>query len=166
MVVFKSKYLTKPLPRFLIDTGSELNIIKESLLKSHVPVQSHTFYRLAGINDGLINTLGCVIVNLGDVKSRLNIVSDSFPISADGILGVEFLREQEATLSFKDGSISFGNPCETVAFTNHDTLYLPARTKTLVQINIQNPSRSAGYIPRVNAGPGLYYYSTPDLRII
>ena len=39
---------------------------------------------------------------------------------------------------------------------NHDVLYLPARTKTLVQISIENHARSAGYIPRINAGPGLF----------
>ena len=154
-MIFKSKSLTKALPRFLIDTGSELNIIKAKLLKPNVMIQTNTLFRLAGIGKDLINTLGSAIINLGGVNCRLNIVPDDFPIEADGILGVEFLREQGATLSFKDRSLSFGHPRETTPFLSHDTFYLPARTKTLVQVTIQNPTRSTGYIPRINAGPGL-----------
>ena len=101
MVIFRSKSLTKALPRFLIDTGSELNIIKTKLLKPNVMIQTNTLFRLAGIDKDLINTLGSATINLGGVNCRLNIVSDDFPIEADGILGVEFLREQGATLSFK-----------------------------------------------------------------
>ena len=86
------------------------------------------------------------------------VVSDDFPIETDGILGVEFLREQGATLSFKDSSLFFGHPRETISFISHDTFHLPARTymETLVQIAIKNPTRGTGYIPRINAGPGLF----------
>ena len=55
------------MPRFLIDTGSELNIIKFKLLKPNVPVQKDTLYRLAGITEGLIKIFGYVNLKFNGV---------------------------------------------------------------------------------------------------
>ena len=129
----KSKELIKDMPRFLIDTGSELNIIKQGLLKTNVFIDKNTMYGLPGINEGLVLTQECARIKLGNVYCRLNIVPDEFPIQADGILGVEFLREQEATLSFRDDTLHWGNPRETVPQTS-------------------NPNRATGYVARINAG--------------
>ena len=144
------------MPRFLIDTGSELNIIKQSLIKPNLFIDRKTVYNLAGISEGLVLTQGCVRINIDEGYCRMNVVPDSFPIEADGILGIEFLKEQEATLSFRNDALLWGNPRETAPFVSHDVLYLPARTKTLVKITINKPNRFSGYLPKINAGPGIF----------
>ena len=50
-------------------------------------------YRLARISEGLVLTQGCVRINLDEGYCRMNVVPDSFPIEAGGILGMEFLNE-------------------------------------------------------------------------
>ena len=104
-VVLKSKDLLKNMPRFLIDTGSELNIIKQGLDKPNLFIDRKTVYNLAGISEGLVLTQGCVRINIDEEYCRMNIVPDGFPIEADGILGIEFLKEQEATLSFRNNTL-------------------------------------------------------------
>ena len=141
------------MPRFLIDTGSELNIIKHNLFKPGTQAHKDSLYRLAGISEGRVLTNGYIRIKLDGVLCRLNVVSDSFPVEADGILGVEFLKEQKAILSFENDALLYGDANETSPFISHDTLYLPARTKTLITISIQNPTRSTGYLPKINAGP-------------
>ena len=79
--------------RFLIDTGSELKIIKQSLIKPNLFVDRNTMYNLARISEGLVLTQGCVRINIDEGYCRMNVVPDSFPIETDGILGIEFLKE-------------------------------------------------------------------------
>ncbi|CAB0043096.1 unnamed protein product [Trichogramma brassicae] len=43
-----------------------------------------------------------------------------------------------------------------MSFINYDTLFLPARTKTLVAVKLQPNSASNGYVPRIDAGPGIF----------
>ena len=133
------------MPRFLIDTGSELNIIKHSLIKPNLFVDKNTVYRLAGIR-----------INLDEGYCRMNVIPDSFPIEADGILDIEFLKEQDATLSFRSDALLWENSRETVAFISHDILYLPAQTKTLVRITINKPNSFFGYLLKINTGPGIF----------
>ena len=66
------------------------------------------------------------------------------------------MRAQEATLSFQHSLLVWGESREATPFLNHDTIYLPSRTKTLVQITVQNPTRQAGYVPRIQTGPGIF----------
>ena len=66
------------------------------------------------------------------------------------------MRAQEATLSFQHSLLVWGKSREATPFLNHDTLYLPGRTKTLVQITVQNLTRQAGYVPRIQTGPGIF----------
>ena len=112
------------MPRFLIDTDSELNIIKQDLIKPNLFIDKNTVYRLAGISEGLFLTQGCVRINLDEGYCRMNVVPDTFPIEADGILGIEFLKEQDATLSFRSDALLWGNPRETIPFVSHDVIYL------------------------------------------
>ena len=85
----------------------------------------------------------------------MNVVPDSFPVEAEGILGIEFLKEQNATLSFRSDALIWGNPRESVPFVSHDLLYLPARTKILVKITFNKPNHFSAYLPKINAGPGI-----------
>ena len=80
IVVFKSKDLANGVSRFLIDTGSELNIIKRGSLKKGICICRDNIYRLTGIGEGLIETHGYVQIELDGVQCRLNIVSDNFSI--------------------------------------------------------------------------------------
>ena len=144
------------MPRFLIDTGSELNIIKQGLIKPNLFIDKNIVYRLAGISEGLVLTQGCVRINLDEGYCRMNVVPNTFPIEADGILGIEFLKEQDATLSFRSNALLWGNPREIVPFVSHDVFYLPARTKMLVKITVNKANHFSGYLPKINAGPGIF----------
>ena len=71
IVIFKSKDFIEAMPRFLIDTGSELNIVKSKLLKPSVPIQKDTLYRLAGITEGLIEIFGYVNLKINRVQKTV-----------------------------------------------------------------------------------------------
>ena len=63
-------------------------------LKDNVKVNEKILYRLKGINEYFVNTIGSVniMVNFGEEKRqvRFQVVNNNFPIPHDGILGKEF----------------------------------------------------------------------------
>ena len=46
-------------------------------------------------------------------------------------------------------------PPRSIPFTPHETYFVPARTRLLIKARIGN-NRKSGYVPRIEAGPGLY----------
>ncbi|CAB0029249.1 unnamed protein product, partial [Trichogramma brassicae] len=95
----------------LVDTGSDLNLLKISRVSENALIDTQKLYTLYGISDGIVATQGRTNNNitLGGAKCLVNIVDDNFPISFDGILGMEFLREQQAVLSFKENELVISN---------------------------------------------------------
>lgn len=153
----KSLDLVPENPRFLIDTGSELNLLKLNVLKAGTVIYNDKLYGLTGISDGLVKTIGWTNVRFRGVTCKMNIVPNEFPIEHDGILGVEFLKDQGAVLSFSDEQIALGRDTrEWVSFINHDTVQVPARTRKFCNIKVKNLGKTGGYVPGFQAGPGIY----------
>lgn len=100
-----SEQLNNELPNFLIDTGSEINLIKIGSLENGIEIKKNKTYSLAGISDQLINTLGQVTIKFNDISCNFNVVKNDFPITEDGILGIEFLKSEQCTLSFPDPEV-------------------------------------------------------------
>lgn len=138
-----------------MDTGSETNLIKISSLKDGTEIDNSKTYSLAGISDQLINTLGQVTVNFDNITCKFNVVKDDFPILEEGILGVEFLKSEECTLSFPDQELHIKNKTSTkLPFLDYSTVYLPAKSKKVVTIKIKNYKEDVAdyYIPRIQTG--------------
>ncbi|KAL4084016.1 hypothetical protein QTP88_029332 [Uroleucon formosanum] len=81
--------------KFLIDSGSDLNLIKLSSLRDEVIVYDHTVYELKGITDNFVTTLESVTIELqiGGEKRRVEfqVVKSDFPVPNEGILGKPFI---------------------------------------------------------------------------
>ncbi|CAI6376049.1 unnamed protein product [Macrosiphum euphorbiae] len=93
---------------FLIDTGADLNIIKLSLIKDNVPVETTT--TLIGINENSIKTLFIIKINLTIDKNNyydtiFHVVNDKFPGSMTGILSIPFFSNNDVTLNLRKGEM-------------------------------------------------------------
>lgn len=141
----------------LIDTGSQLNLIKQKLvLTDKCTVNPNIKYHLTGIGKGATKTLGQVKLRFHGKDIDFQMVDNDFPIREDGILGISFLKQQEAILAFKDqlpSELVIGRYAYVV---NGTSLELPPRTKTLVTIPIAKTDLKEGYVPLVNTGPGIF----------
>uniref|UniRef100_A0ABD2X6W4 Peptidase A2 domain-containing protein n=1 Tax=Trichogramma kaykai TaxID=54128 RepID=A0ABD2X6W4_9HYME len=142
--------------RFLIDTGSDLNLIKRTSLANHVSINPHVIYHLSGINNEAVATFGRVTLKFFDKPCPLDVVQDDFPIEYDGILGMEFLRTQRAVLSFAANRIFIGNQSfRELPLIEYKTYDLRARTKTLVDLDCDFREGNS-YMPRIKAGPSIF----------
>ena len=86
----------------LIDTGSDLNLLKENVIRSHIEIDRNKIFYLTGISKGLVKTKGEISLFLKGTECKFQIVPINFPIAQKGILGIEYLSTQGATLQFND----------------------------------------------------------------
>ncbi|CAI6375897.1 unnamed protein product [Macrosiphum euphorbiae] len=111
--------------KFLLDTGSEVNIIKLLSLKDDVKVNERILYRLKGINEYFVNTIGSVniTVNFEEEKRqvRFQVVSNNFPIPHDGILGKEFLVDNTIAIDYAKNEITSTLTEDNITVVNQDS---------------------------------------------
>ena len=139
---------------FLVDTGSSVNIIKESSLKSFILINRKRVLKLVGIGSNTVSTLGEIKVLIHGMESTFHVVSESFPIVQDGILGIDFLKNHQATLDFDDDCLLLGK--EKYPLFGYTNIHVPARTKKQIQLKLKNTNLSEGYIRKILCGPGIF----------
>ena len=142
---------------FLVDTGCQLNLIKEKTLNSFTKIDTSITFDLVGIGKGSLRTYGETVISVNDVDIEFQIVDDNFPIDQDGIIGIALLKKQEAILKFRQklpGSLFIGN--NEIPFVEHATFELQPRSRHLVKIPIKNTKLKTGYLKRVSLGEDVY----------
>ena len=91
---------------FLIDTGSEISIIKEKQIIDQSLPRGEPI-TLRGITNNTTDTLYSVLVPFNDKCNKFQVVDDNSPILQDGILGSDFLFNHDFSLSCN--SLVIGN---------------------------------------------------------
>ena len=85
---------------------------------------------------------------------KFHLVRANFPISACGILGTEFLRQNSATLKFENGDTLPNFP--NLNASSPYTITLPARTRKLTTLPIVSTNLQEGYLNKISVGPGVF----------
>ena len=124
--------------QLLLDTGSDLNLIKINKLKGNTEINENEKIYLKGINEKIVPTIGRVYITLiidkKEFKTDFFVVDKQFPVEKDGILGHTFLIENNATFDIPNNTLTIKNKNEIdedkICFT------LKPRTETVVCIPI------------------------------
>jgi len=128
-VICPSEQTINNMVKLMLDTGSEVNIIKISALKDDTMVYENTILSLAGITEHLTRTLGTTILQLkmGSIlyPTEFHVVQSVFPIPHDGLLGKPFIIGRETILNFKTKELILTDPSD---------IELQPRTETLIAI--------------------------------
>lgn len=123
--------------QFLLDTGSDLNLIKLSQLQNQMLVDETQKYNLKGINEFIVCTIGLVQldVQIGEEYSSMpfQVVHDDFPIPHAGILGKPFL--------VKNGLIIDYNASKILKPRTEPLCSAP-RTETLIPVTANRPEET------------------------
>jgi len=137
----------------MIDTGAAPNLIKKKCLHPEIRVRKDRSILLSGITDGNIETLGSVSVEYKGHPVTLQVVKDDFPISQEGILGSDFLRNATA-IDFVKKSILWQDTI--IPFSQHSTVTIPSRSRVAIPMRIANQNVSEGYVPRIHVCDSVY----------
>ncbi|KOC59991.1 hypothetical protein WH47_10119, partial [Habropoda laboriosa] len=76
---------------FMVDTGAEPNILKLRALKPDTRIDKYDRLSIRSVTHEKVITLGSAYLRLYGTPLKFHIVTDSFPINVDGILGSTFL---------------------------------------------------------------------------
>lgn len=137
----------------MLDTGSEVNLIKISSIDPETLINVGEKIKLSGITEGCVETLGSVEINVLNNKIKFHVVQPSFPIETDGILGTAFYEGSADVLYTQECVVWHGN---RIPFANKEMLRVPPRSNSGISIKIINKEVTEGLLPRINVAPGIY----------
>lgn len=96
---------------FLVDTQADVSLIKYNSIKHFESLLNKTdIISLRGITEDATNSLGSLILDLeiSDIKipNKFHVVSDLFPIPSNGILGKDFVKNNNCMLDYETMTIT------------------------------------------------------------
>lgn len=134
---------------FLVDTGSDLSLIKKCYINGSSLCDKKDTIKITGITNEAIFTLAsCMaIVKVSDVLSiphKFHIVPDDFPLACTGILGKDFLSLNKCVIDY--GSCSVDIPIDSNSLNFHrlflnnslNSIKIPPRSEKMVRIKIKS----------------------------
>lgn len=148
---------------FLIDTGADISILKETKLYPETLYYTNTSVSISGVTSGSVDSIGKTDVNLfpntiNQIAHDFHIVDESFPIPTDGILGIDFIRRFNCRLDFSKNELEL-NPSDfsfTIPLLDSGTekFLIPARCELVRQLDIDINADSV--IEHKEIAPGVF----------
>ena len=128
-------------------------------MKDDVDCSTNGLIQLQGINKFLIQTIGICNLKINFrntlITHKFYMVKDDIPISSKGILGVDFLSQNNITINYRD------NQCflfQAKDFTKKQ-LHIPPRFELIIPVYIIN-DYPFGIIPKTEIAPHVYTAET------
>ena len=139
----------------LLDSGSEINIIKKPALPESAIINEQEIIEVRGITATSLVTLGQTIIQVAGHPVTFHVVDDSLLINQDGILGSEFFAKYGARLDYGQKHIKWGDIY--IPFDTKEKIIVPKRSSVPCTINIANPEENEGFIPKIEPIKGVYF---------
>lgn len=131
---------------FIVDTGSDISIIKSRKVKSSQIYYPEEKCVISGIGDEGIHSLGSTFANILvegiPIQQKFQIVSNDFPIPTDGIIGKDFLARNKCKIDYEPWMLSFTVDNQLILIPIEDNFqnnfFLPPRCEVTRYIPNQN----------------------------
>lgn len=134
-----TNYSTDHTIQLLIDSGSDLNLIKLSAPKDEVMVYDDTIYQFKGITEHSVQTLGSVTLQIQigtkTFPTEFHLVHDNF--LKFGILGKFFIIGRQAVINYRT---------KELIITDTSKLTSQSRTETIVAVPVPNIAKNSSVI--------------------
>ncbi|KAF0684818.1 Reverse transcriptase domain-containing protein, partial [Aphis craccivora] len=119
---------------FLVDTGSEVNVIKIDVLRNGLTIDDTQKIYLKRISNNTIQTLGKITIPLiiqgQEISTEFNLVDRNFSIRKHGIIGNSFLTGNNSIIDLANKTLAI-----KINVDNRNIILKP-RTETIVPIPI------------------------------
>ena len=174
VVELEAPEFRNPRASFLVDPGSDINLIKLRALQKEIIIEKLNRISITGITNELVKTIGTVQVTIFNTPVEFNVIENTLPVSPDGILGRPYLRQEQAQISFRHNTlVTVSNPITPIPYVDAESreankalrseikpfariLRIRARTRQPISIDVSNSEVSEGYLPRLDTPRGLY----------
>lgn len=137
----------------MIDTGAAPNIIKTGNLLVDTKIDPEDTVLLSGITEEKLKTLGSVTANYMGHDIVFQVVRNDFPISQEGILGSDFLRNA-TKIDFARQEIKWQGI--VIPLVPRETVTIPARSRTTLPLRVKDNGLTEGYVPRLKIAEDIF----------
>lgn len=97
----------------MLDTQADVSILKSSTLKPYAILNSFNKINIKGVTEEVISSLGSIDINIPfdeyEICQKFHIVDDSFSIPVQGILGKDFIKNNNCVLDYSDFTLTLKN---------------------------------------------------------
>lgn len=149
--------------RFLIDTGSQLCMIKLSSVKPGIKFDPEGKMRIKGISSEITETLGSVVLNLqvGNLrmKHRFQLVPENLDIPYDGLVGSDLWKRYRAIVDYEKREVKVGGHCIKILTVAEESSYLiRGRTEQIIRVKAMciSPEIREGCVSKKEVCDGVY----------
>lgn len=134
---------------FLVDSQADVSILKTSTIKQGTQVNQNQLITIQGVTQGTMRSLGSIraniILNQYQIPQLFHLVSEHFPIPTDGILGKDFLINNNSILNYPQMNLNLNLSdliFEIPIYCQTNSFIIPPRCETIrkISINISQPS--------------------------
>jgi len=140
---------------FMVDSGSGINLIKRKLLRPNIKINYKEILPLKGIASEIVSTLGSAEIPLLEQPIKFHLLSDNTNFPYDGILGNKFLRDKSVNIDYKNKCLRYDYT--EIPFIKTEKIHVAEkRSVTPFYVNITNPEKRVGYIPRCFIDENIY----------
>ena len=98
---------------FLIDTGAEILVVKDTSMNSGINYESTKEINIKGISDSFFKTKGTIMLTLltptRETTHVFHVVGSNFGCQYDGILGQDFWKLHRVTINYCDRTITMND---------------------------------------------------------
>ena len=120
----------------MVDNGATVNLIKIGSLHPSTMVDTNQATPLIGINDQTVDTLGSVTVNIRNRPVPFLVTMNDFPIEQDGVLGRDYLKKEQAVISYHYNALMIGGD------VMHPLPFINPRTGNPVEVHLMETVES------------------------
>ena len=147
-----------------MDTGSDLSLIKQHSLVNDIELNQNNTRTLLGIGNTPVHTFGEVnlevLINSKIITHKFHVVSDTFPVDANGVIGNDFLTINKAIINYMSNKLIINNNavdliCLKLYNGNKSMLIIPPRTEMVIPVKIVSKLKE-GLIESKTIIDGLY----------
>lgn len=132
---------------FLVDTGSDISIVKRDYVKGEVFCDTARRCKIKGVTSDYVETVALLKMTLDNgnlteaITHSFQMVREDFPISCAGIVGQDFLVRFKCKLDFDKEVLELQLPSPIVfhLFSEPFAVLLPPRTEKVVDVPVQLP---------------------------
>jgi hypothetical protein len=150
--------------KFLIDTGAEISIVKDTSMNPGIIYESTKKIYLKGISDVILKTEGTTTLKLltstHETTHVFHTVGSDFGCHYDGILGQDFWKKYKATINYSDRTITMSDVVlkfdNKTNETKNETYKLILKPRTESIVRLPTKSKGLGIIPKGEIIPGVH----------
>ena len=133
--------------KFYIDTGAEISIIKERIVKGHIPIDTTKTIEVHGITSGDQQTLGAISININGLSYIFHVVKNDINLEVDGLIGCDNLQMHGAKIDMNQKFMESGS--QLIPFEKGESYIISGRSRQIIHVNIKNNNISEGIMPKL-----------------